>query len=120
MAVNQTKLTGGGEVGEVTVKKTKLSKLKSKFKAFNFKQRILLVIGVVVIVMSLGTVVYRYYNPTVDNGTITPMESQTVDPAALDKALQQYQQDPSSIPSGEFKPDFKIDDSNSSNTGQAQ
>jgi hypothetical protein len=106
MAVNQTKLVGGGAVGESIVKNTWLNRFKFKIKAFNFHQRMALLAIILIIVIGLGSLIFvktSYFNSGVE---VVPVESQTINDATLNNALNKVQEDPSSVPSGKFHPEL--------------
>ena len=57
MAVNKTKLTTGGEVGEIKTQPTVINKLSSNFLRLSFGNKVLIIIIPVLIVVAL---VYGY------------------------------------------------------------
>lgn len=51
MAINSTKLSGGGEVGESVKKVTRYSRIKDRFMRLSLTKRIILIVGVVLLVV---------------------------------------------------------------------
>lgn len=101
MTVNKTKLAKGGEVGEVTGKKTYPEKLKVLF----MQHKILFIIGIVAVSISLVAIFANLTNNNSATLGVQP-EIQEVNQETVNSALKQLQDDPNSVPSGDFHPEL--------------
>ena len=113
MAVNKTKLTTGGEVGEAAVKRPLHYEIILKFKLLSVSKKISLFIVSSLIFLGVLTMIYMLNESA--KTSIIPVNNQQADQSLVNEALDSLQKDPSSIPSGVFHPE--IEDSFDSNNG---
>lgn len=105
-------------------KPSKASKFKSALKKLKTPKGIMLILVLVLLTAGVITLIWSFsqdsnYVPVSELG-----EDQVIDQELIDQQLQQYESDPSSVPSGSFKPelgdDYFIVDEEANNQESAQ
>ena len=98
------------------------ARLINAIKKSTTKQKFLYLLILCAFVAILGVLIYKASKDKLQTNTVIPMEKQEIDQDTVDKALNQLQSDPSSIPSGTFMPEkgdyFMTDKSNKGNNQQ--